>query len=220
MEFYDVHFSYIDNETFEEKFVSVPEQRGGSLIPEGQMKPGTLHTIGLGSSNHLGLYRIELQVVAGNGKFSVSGVGSSSAARESIKIAFDYFKANISRVSAAAKAGDHDFHLHVVEMHNTGPSTIFTLPGFVALCSGLLSKPVQNQLVIIGNMSLGGSIVPADNLAEVFQVAFDSGAKKILLPASNVGHIPTIPGELFAKFQTSFYSDPIDAVFKALGVEY
>jgi len=36
---------------------------------------------------------------------------------------------------------------------------------------------------------------------------------------ASVGDIPTIPGELFAKFQTGFYSDPRDAAFKALGVE-
>jgi len=219
MEFYDVHFSYIDNETFEENFVSVIEQGGGSLIPEGQMKPGTLHTIGVGLSKHLGLYRIELQVIPGNGKLAVSGLGTSSQAKESIKIAFDYFKANISRVSVSAKAGDHDFHLHIVELHNTGPSTVFTLPSFVALCSGLLGKPLQSQMVVLGNMSLGGSIVPVQNLAEILQMAFDSGAKKILIPTSSVVDIPSVPGELFAKFQTSFYADPIDAVFKALGVE-
>jgi len=219
MEFYDVHFSYIDNETFEENFVSVIEQGGGSLIPEGQMKPGTLHTIGVGLSKHLGLYRIELQVIPGNGKLAVSGLGTSSQAKESIKIAFDYFKANISRVSVSAKAGDHDFHLHIVELHNTGPSTVFTLPSFVALCSGLLGKPLQSQMVVLGNMSLGGSIVPVQNLAEILQMAFDSGAKKILIPTSSVVDIPSVPGKLFAKFQTSFYADPIDAVFKALGVE-
>lgn len=74
-------------------------------------------------------------------------------------------------------------------------------------------------MVILGDMSLGGSIVPTENLAGILQVAFDSGAKRILIPMSSVGDIPTIPGELFAKFQTSFYADPIDAVFKALGVE-
>ncbi len=50
-------------------------------------------------------------------------------------------------------------------------------------------------------------------------VAFDAGAKRVLLPMASVGDIPTIPGELFAKFQTSFYSDPRDAAFKSLGVE-
>jgi ATP-dependent Lon protease len=94
-----------------------------------------------------------------------------------------------------------------------------TLPSFVALCSGVLSKPVQAQIVVLGDMSLGGNVVPVENLAECLQVAFDSGAKRLLLPMASVGDIPSIPGELFAKFQTAFYADPVDAVFKALGVE-
>jgi ATP-dependent Lon protease len=219
MEFYDVHFSYIDQDTRDETFISVPEQGGGHLIPDGPLHPGVLHTVATGSGGHLGLYRLETQTTAGNGKFNVSGLGSSGAAKEAVKVAFDYFKANISRVSGLAKAGDHDFHLHTVELHNTGPTKAMTLPGFVALCSGILQKPLQSQLVVLGDMSLGGSIVPVENLAECLQVAFDSGAKRILLPMSSVGDIPSIPGELFAKFQTSFYADPVDAVFKALGVE-
>jgi ATP-dependent Lon protease len=93
-----------------------------------------------------------------------------------------------------------------------------TLAGFIAFCSGVLQKPLQGQLVVLGDMSLGGSIIPVENLAECLQLAFDSGAKRILLPMASVGAIQTVPGELFAKFQTSFYSDPVDAVFKALGV--
>ena len=219
MEFYDVHFSYIDQETMEERFVSVPEQGGGALIPDGPLNPGVLHTIATGSNGHLGVYRIETQVTAGNGKLTMSGVGSNTAAREGIKVGFDYFKANASSVSASAKPGDHDFHLHVVELQNTGPTTAMTLATFVALCSGVLGKPVQSQMVVLGSMSLGGSSIPVENLAESLQVAFDAGAKRILLPMASVGDIPTIPGELFAKFQTSFYSDPRDAAFKSLGVE-
>jgi ATP-dependent Lon protease len=219
MEFYDVHLSYIDQDTMEETFISVPEQGGGALIPAGPLNPGVLHTVAHGSSGHPGLYRLETQVTAGNGSVRMSGLGSNSAAREAIKVGFDYFKANATHVSASAKPGDHDFHLHVVEFHNMGPTTAMTLAAFVALCSGILGKPVQSQLVILGSMSLGGNIIPVQNLAESLQVAFDAGAKRLLLPMASVGDIPTIPGELFAKFQTSFYADPRDAVFKALGVE-
>ena len=218
MEFYDVHFSYIDQETMEERFISVPEQGGGALIPDGPLNPGVLHTIATGSGGHLGVYRMETQVTAGNGKLTVSGLGSNSAAKESIKVGFDFFKANASSVSASAKAGEHDFHLHVVELQNTGATTAMTLATFVALCSGILGKPVQPQMVVLGSMSLGGSIIPVQNLAESLQVAFDAGAKRILLPMASVGDIATIPGELFAKFQTGFYSDPRDAAFKSLGV--
>ena len=219
MEFYDVHFSYVDQETMEEKFISVLEQGGGTLIPDGPLNPGVLHTIATGSGGRLGLYRIETQITAGNGSLRTSGLGSNTAAREAIKVGFDYFKANASQVSASIKAGDHDYHLHIVELHNTGPTTAMTLSTFAALCSGILGKPVQSQLVVLGSMSLGGNIIPVENLAESLQVAFDAGAKRILLPMASVGDIPTIPGELFAKFQTSFYGDPADAVFKALGVD-
>jgi ATP-dependent Lon protease len=218
MEFYDVHFSYIDQETREETFISVPEQGGGRLIPEGPLNPGVLHTVAVGAGGHRGLYRLETQVTAGNGKLGMSGLGSSSGAREAIRVAFDYFKANASRVSASAKAGEHDYHLHIVERHNTGSPKMLTLVSFIALCSGVLQKPLQEQMVILGDMGLGGNIIAGENLAECLQVAFDAGAKRILLPMASVGAIPTIPGELFAKFQTSFYADPVDAVFKALGV--
>lgn len=220
MEFFEVHFSYIDTETMEEKFISVPEQGGGSLIPDGPLNPGVMHMVATGSSGaHLGLYRLETQVTAGSGSLRTSGLGSNAAAKEAIKVGFDYFKANANRVSASIKPGDHDYHLHVVELHNTGPTNSMTLAAFVALCSAVFGKPIQQQMVVLGSMSLGGNITPVENLAESLQVAFDTGAKRLLLPMASVKDIRTIPGELFAKFQTGFYSDPVDAVFKALGVQ-
>lgn len=219
MEFYDVHFSYIDNDSLEEHFVSVKEQGGGGLIPEGPGKPGFLHTIGLSNKGMPGLYRLELQVTKGSGKLATSGLWNSSAAKEQVKIAFDYFKANASRISGGSKVGEHDFHLHAVELQNTGPFSHLALSSLVAFASGLLGKPLQNQMVVLGDMSLGGSVTPVESLAECLQVAFEAGAKKVALPMSSAADIPTIPAELFTKFQTSFYADPVDAVFKALGVD-
>ena len=215
MEFYDVHFSYIDLEDGQERFVTVPEQSGGALIPEGRLNPGTLHTISLGSIEMPGTYRLEIQTMAGSGRASVSG----PAPREAVRVAFDYFKANVSRISASIKPGEHDYHLHLVELQNSGEPKALTLSSFIALCSASLAKPIQPQMVVLGDMSLGGTVVQVRNLAECLQAAFDAGAKRILLPMSSVTDIPTVPGELFAKFQTSFYSDPVDAAFKALGVE-
>ena len=215
MEFYDVHFSYIDLEDSQEKFVSVPEQSGGALIPDGKLAPGTLHTISMGGAEMPGIFRIEIQSISGSGKVSASG----AAPKEPVRVAFDYFKANTSRVSASIKPGEHDFHLQLVELQSVGSPQSLTLASFIALCSAALGRPIQSQMAIMGDMSLGGSVVQVRNLAESLQVAFDAGAKKILLPMSSVVDIPTVPGELFAKFQTSFYSDPVDAVFKAIGVE-
>lgn len=219
MEFFDVHFSYGDKETNDEKYISVPEQGGGALIPDGPMNPGTIHTVARGSNGHLGLYRIEIQMSPGNGSVRFSGLGSNSAAKESLRVAFDYFKANSSRVSVTPKAGDHDFHIHVVELHNSGSAEALTLTAVIALASALMRKPVQSQIVVLGSMSLGGNIVPVENLAESMRVALDAGARRILIPSSSVGDFQTVPGELLAKFQNSFFADPIDAVFKAMGVE-
>ena len=219
MEFYDVHFSYIDNDTLEEHFVSVKEQGGGGLIPDGPAKPGFLYTIGLSNKGMPGLYRLELQVTKGSGKLATSGLWNSSSAKEQVKIAFDYFKANASRISGGSKVMEHDFHLHVVELQNTGPLSHLALPSLVAFASGLLGRSVQSQMVVLGDMSLGGSVTPVESIAECLQVAFDAGAKKVALPMSSAADIPTIPVELFTKFQTSFYADPVDAVFKGLGVD-
>lgn len=215
MEFYDVHFSYIDLEDRQERFISVPEQGGGALIPEGRLSPGVLHTISLGDGGMPGTYRTEIQALAGTGKLTVSGALS----REPVRIAFDYFKANASRVSTSIRPAERDLHVHLVELQNSGVPEAITLSSVIAMCSAALGKPVQSQMVVLGDMSLGGTVTPARNLAESLQVAFDAGAKRILLPMSSVTDLPTVPGELFAKFQTSFYSDAVDAVFKALGVE-
>lgn len=215
MEFYDVHFSYIDLEDQQERFINVPEQGGRGLIPDGRLNPGVLHTVTMGASGMPGVYRMENQAIAGGGKLSVSG----PLAREPVRVAFDYFKANASRISGSIHPTEKDFHLHLVELQNSGMPESITLTSLIVLCSSALGKPVQSQMVIMGDMSLGGTITQARNLADSLQVAFDAGAKRILLPMSSVTDIPTVPGELFAKFQTSFYSDPVDAVFKALGVE-
>ncbi|CNK55812.1 protease Lon-related BREX system protein BrxL [Yersinia aleksiciae] len=218
LEFFDVNFSYIDNESLEEFFVSVLEQGGSELIPAGMPKLGVVHLVTQADSGMTGLYRFETQMMAGNGKHAVSGLGSNTAAKEAVRVGFDYFKGNLSRISAAAKFSEHEYHLHVVELHNTGPSTTTSLASLIAFCSMLLAKPVQEQMVVLGSMTLGGVIKPVQDLAACLQVAFDSGAKRVLLPMASAMDIPTVPTELFTKFQVSFYSDPVDAVYKALGV--
>ena len=90
MEFYDVNFSYIDNETFEEHYVSVPEQGGGKLIPEGLCNPGQVYTIGQGKSGMIGVFRLESQMLPGNGKFERTGIGSDRASKEASNTAFNF----------------------------------------------------------------------------------------------------------------------------------
>ncbi|MDK0976119.1 protease Lon-related BREX system protein BrxL [Clostridium perfringens] len=219
MEFYDVHFSYIDNETMREEFISVPEQGSGSLIPEGLGRAGHVYTIGVGDSGMIGIYKIETEVISGSGKFEKTGLGYSREAKESIETAFRYFKANSRNMSSSISTTTKDYLMHIQDVNGVGMTSSLSLAAIIAMCSGALNKPVQSQLVILGSVSIGGTINKVENLANTLQVCFDAGAKKILLPMVNAGDIALVPPELFAKFQIMFYSTAEDAVFKALGVQ-
>ncbi|MBB6698541.1 protease Lon-related BREX system protein BrxL [Clostridium algidicarnis] len=219
MEFYDVHFSYIDNETMSEEFVSVPEQGSGSLIPEGAMKAGQVYTIGVGDSGMIGVYKIETEVVNGSGKFEKTGLGSDREAKESIETAFRFFKANSRNISASISTTQKDYLMQVQDVNGVGMTSSLSLAAIIAMCSGALMKPVQSKLAVLGSISIGGTVNKIEDLANTLQVCFDSGAKKILLPMVNAADIGTVPPELFAKFQIMFYSGAEDAVFKALGVQ-
>ena len=219
MEFYDVQFSYIRLSNMEEVFVPVVEQGGGKLIPEGVGKPGHIYSIADGSNGMKGVFKFETTMTKGSGKFDVTGMGSSKEAKESIKTAQNYFRANAKHISASISVDNNDYLMHVQDCQGVGLDSNVSLPTMVAYCSVALDKPVQPQLCILGSMSIGGTINKVEELASTLQVAFDAGAKRILLPMSSAADIATVPADLFAKFQISFYSSPEDAVIKALGIE-
>ena len=219
MEFYDVHFSYIDLDTMEENFVSVPENGGGRLIPDGLLKAGHTYFVGRGSSGMIGTYKIEVETSNGHGKLSISGIGTDRESKESINTAYNYFKANKKSISASIQTENVDYLLHIEDLQGVGASKDISLATFVALCSCSLKKSMLGNLVILGNMSIGGTIGKVEELANTLQVCFDSGAKRILLPMSSAADISTVPSDLFSKFNISFYNTPEEAVYKALGIE-
>jgi ATP-dependent Lon protease len=216
MEFFDVNFSYIDNDTMEERFVNVPENGGNKIMPPGLGKPGQVFAVAPNDTGKIGVYKIELQIAGGKGKYEFTGLGSASKGKEAIKIAINYFKANAKSISQAISTKEKDYFLNFQDMYGIGISDGLSLSSFVSLCSGALDKPVHEQTAIIGNMTIGGSINVVDNLADLLQVCLDAGAKKVLIPAASTSKLGTVPPELLSKFQLSFYDDPIDAVQKAL----
>jgi len=218
MEFYDVHFSYIDRETLNEEYVSVPEQGGGKLIPEGMGKPGHVYTVGHGDSGMIGVYKLENQVVSGTGKFEKSGVGSHRGAKESLDTAFRYFTANCKSISSSISTKTKDYLMHLSDLQGIGLTEELAIAELVGLCSAALERPVQESMVVLGNMTVGGTIAKVEEFANVLQVCVDAGAKRVLIPASSVVDLQTVPPDLLIKIQPIFYADPTDAVFKALGV--
>ncbi len=218
MEFFDVHFSYLDNDSLEEHFVSVPEQGGGKLIPEGVNKPGHVYTVAKTHDGKLGVYKLELQVTSGSGKLKTSGFNSNSRSKESANMAFDYFKANAKNISGIIKTQEADYHLHIHDLQGIGVPEDISLATFITLCSGAMTKATQEQMVVLGSFSIGGTLKKVDEFANTLQVCFDSGGKRVLIPMVSATDIATVPTDLFTKFQTTFYQDVNDSVFKALGV--
>ncbi|HJH28206.1 MAG TPA: protease Lon-related BREX system protein BrxL, partial [Methanosarcinaceae archaeon] len=148
IEFFDVNFSYIDNDDMTEHFVTVPESGGNKIIPEGLANPGHVYTVAGAASSKIGVYKIELQVVAGSGKYDKSGLGSNPKAKEAIQTAFNYFKANAKSVSQSISTKEKDYHMHVQDLTGVGMSDDLALSAFISLCSGALEKPVQEQTAI------------------------------------------------------------------------
>lgn len=219
MEFYDVHFSYFDLEDMSEQFTNVPEIGGGKLIPQGVLKPGHLYYVGRGSGDHIGVYKIELESPTGSGKISVTGAGSNRDVKESINTSHNYFKSNYKNISSSIRINDTDLLLHIEDLQGSGPSKGISLASYVAMCSSTLNKPILENLIVLGSMTIGGTISKVEDLANTLQVCFDAGAKKILLPMASASDIPLVPSDLFTKFNVSFYTTPDDAVFKSLGIE-
>lgn len=219
MEFYDVNFSYIDNESFNEEFVSVPEQGGGKLIPEGMGKPGHIYTVSHGKNGMIGVYKLEMQMTTGTGKFERTGIGSDREAKEAVDTAYRYLKANARNISGTISTTTKDYLMHVQDLNGIGMTKYLTLPALVAICSVALNKPTISSAVILGDLSIGGAIIKVEELANTLQVCLDSGAKKVLLPITSAVDLGTVPSELIGCFNIIFYQSAEDAVFKALGVE-
>lgn len=219
MEFYDVNFSYIDNETFEEKYVCVPEQGGDTLIPEGMAAPGQVYTISRGKSGMIGAFRLESQMLPGNGKFDKTGLGTERGAKEATDTAFNFLRANARRISGNISTTEKNYVVNYQDLQGIGMTDRLALPTVIALCSIALNRATLSSLVVLGDISIGGTLIKVDELANTLQACADCGAKKVLLPAVSMIDFATVPADLMTAFQLIPYQNAENAVFKALGVE-
>ncbi len=165
MEFYDVNFSYIDNESFEEKFVSVPEQSSSTLIPDGICSPGQVYTVSPGKSGMIGLFRLESQILPGTGKLTCNGIGADREARESTQNAFNYLKANSNHISQSISTTNKDYIIQYQDLQGIGMTSKLSLSTLIALCSIALNKPTLSSMAVLGDISVSGTVSKVENLA-------------------------------------------------------
>lgn len=218
VEFGRVDFSYIDRETGQEHIVTVPEQRSSTLIPEGRCNPGIVYTVSLGYFKLPGVYRLESQMIDGTGKFERTGLESYREAKEATATAFNYLKANGNAISGSISTSRKNYIIDYSDLSDVALTEHLTLATLIALCSIALGKSTLDSLAVLGDITIGGTLVKVEKLTDVLQVCFDAGAKRVLLPIVSAADLANVPPELMGHFSVIFYNTAEEAVFKALGM--
>lgn len=216
-EYYQTSFSYVDKETMQEHFVGVPEEGGQGLISQDPLPPGNVYTAALADGDTVTLHRVEVNRMSGTGKLRITGSPSRSM-KDSIVTAFDYIRANKARLGIERDVDNSDFHAQVVDLLQAGEGSHGGVAFFVALYSLLRDKPPLAGLVVLGEMTIQGNVLPLPSLIEPLQIIMDNGAKKVLIPLGNKRQALEVPGDLLEKVDPIFYSDPLGAALKAIGV--
>jgi len=219
VEYWDVNFSYRDLETGKEQLVPVPEMGGGQIIEPGPMAPGSIYTIGKDvETGKLALFRLEVQMASGSGRIIPLG-NLSKTMKEAIKTADAYLKAHIKDLGITKDVKSYDYSIQAVNLSQAKEGAETAAAFYIALVSALIEKPLREQLVVLGEMSVQGMLVKVANLTERLQLALESGAKYALVPSENKRDLADVPDELLNKLQVSFYTDPTNAAIRAMGLE-
>ena len=148
-----------------------------------------------------------------------TGIGSGKEPKEATNTAFNYLKANGNAISGNISTTTKDYIINYQDMQGLGMTGNLALPTLIAISSAALSKPPISSLAVLGEISIGGTLIKVEDLASTLQVCLDSGAKKVLLPITSAADLGTVPSDLVGAFSLIFYSSPEEAVYKALGVE-
>jgi ATP-dependent Lon protease len=216
-EYYQTSFSYFDTETMQEHYVGVPEEGGRQLISTDPMPPGSAYTAALTDADSVALHRIEISRMGGGGKLRVTG-NPVRAMKESIVTAFDYIRANKTRLGIERDIDSYDYHVQIVDLMQSKEGSQGGVAFFIALYSLLRDKAIQAGLVVLGEMTIQGNILSVRSLTEPLQVIMDNGAKRVLIPLSNRRDFLEVPPDIVERVDPIFYSDPLTAALKALEI--
>jgi ATP-dependent Lon protease len=177
-----------------------------------------VYTASVDGEGKVGLYRLEVGVSGGTGKLKLAG-GADSAMRESLARAFAWIQARKKELGIAQAVDTTDFHVEAIDLlanHVTCESGVALV---VALHSALQKKPVLPALVILGDMSIQGNLKAVRSLTEPLQVAMENGGRRALIPLENKRNFLDVSGETAESVDPIFYSDPLTAALKALGLK-
>lgn len=216
-EYHQTSFSYMDNETREERFVGVPEQGGRDMISTDPLAPGCVYTASVDDQGKVGLYRLEVGCSSGSGKLRIAG-GIDGAMRESIQRAFAYLAAQKVRIGLAQQLDSTDFHVEGIDLLSNHVPCEAGIALVVAVYSAIKKQAVLAGLLVLGDLSIQGNIKSLRSLAEPLQVGMDNGARRALIPLENKRNFLDVSGDIIERVDPIFFSDPMMAAVKALGM--
>jgi ATP-dependent Lon protease len=216
-EFHQTSFSYIDTETREERFIGVPEQGGRDMIALDPLAPGSLYTASVDDQGKVGLYRIEVGTSPGTGKLKIAG-GVEGAMKESLQRAFAYLQGQKVKMGIGQQFDTTDFHVEAIDLLSNHVPSEAGVALVVAVYSAIKRQSVLAGLVILGDLSIQGNIKSLRTLAEPLQMAMDNGARRALVPLENKRNFFEVSGDIVERVDPVFFSDPMTAAMKALGL--
>lgn len=216
-EYHQTSFSYVDNETREERYVGVPEEGGRNAISGDPLSPGNAYTACVSPDSKVGLYRIEVNVLDGSGKLKAPG-GMDAVLRQSVDRAFTFIKARAVDLGLSQLLPSKDVHVEAVDLLGNRVTADSAVAFFVAIYSALKSHEVLPAMVVMGDMSNQGNIKPTPALTEALQLAMDNGARRAVIPLENKRSFLELPGDVVERVDPVFYSDALTAGQKALGL--
>jgi ATP-dependent Lon protease len=216
-EYHHTSFSYLVEETGEERFVGVPEQGGRDLISTDPLAPGSVYAASVSGDGTVGLYRLEVSLSGGTGKLKLAG-GVSGDMKESIQRAFGYLQAHKTEIGVARELDTSDFHVEAINLLGNRVSAEIGIAFVVAAYSALRRSPAQPGLLVLGDMSIQGNIKPVRSLVEPLQVALDNGARRALIPIENKRSFFDVSSEVLETIDPIFFGDIRTAGLKALGL--
>jgi ATP-dependent Lon protease len=206
MEFWDTNFSFIDKETQEEFFVSLPEERGSRLIENTPIPPGVSYTA-TSDGDSLALVRIEAAIVSGSGKLNISGV-TSTPVKENVKNTYQYIKANEKNLlSEQHSLRNYDISVQITNLLGANISSGIGGAVYVAVMSAIFKKNLKPGLGVLGNISIGGAIERAGNFVDKISMLSENGAKNVVVPMDNLNEIQDIPQSVLGDTDVPFYSN-------------
>jgi ATP-dependent Lon protease len=216
-EYYKTSFSYIDNETREERYVGVPEEGGRDLISTDPLAPGSAYSASVDDQGKVGLYRIEVGCSTGTGKLKVSG-GIDSTMKESIQRAFAYIQGHKVDMGIAQSFTTTDFFLEAIDLLSNRIACDVGTAVIVAIYSALKKHSSVPALLVLGDLSIQGNIKGVRSLVEPLQIGMDNGARRTLIPIENKRHFLEVSADIMERVDPIFYGDPLTAAMKALGL--